>query len=89
MLESEAKLRIQENIRSDLLKLISTRKDLLEKIITTNESFLRVINEVDFVEKKLIIVADTYKVFLDKHLYWLRNAPFINRDDISSAAALV
>jgi len=75
---------IQAEIANDLKALISTRKDLLEKAIRTDESYLRAINETDFIEKKLIIVANQYAALLDKHLFWLRNAPLIGMDDIKN-----
>ncbi|MCU7836007.1 MAG: mechanosensitive ion channel [gamma proteobacterium symbiont of Taylorina sp.] len=75
---------VQGKITEDLKALINTRKHLLQKAISTDESYLRAINEVDFVEKKLIIVADEYSALLDKHLFWLRNAPLIGIDDIKN-----
>ena len=84
MLLLDISIDVQEQIKEDLNALLSTRKTLLKKAISTDESYLKAINEVDFVEKKLIIVADEYAVFLDKHLFWLRNAPLISVADLKN-----
>lgn len=69
-------------IRDDLRALLKTRKNLLKKAISIIESYVRAIGELDFAEKKLLSVADSYAELLDEHLLWLRSAPVFNLDNI-------
>ena len=73
---------VQAQIRNDIIDLAKTRKKILIKAISIDESYLKAMNELDFAEKKLIIVANDYAQLLDKHLFWLRNAPLLNIKDI-------
>ncbi|MDX2506367.1 MAG: mechanosensitive ion channel, partial [Gammaproteobacteria bacterium] len=64
----------QVEIQEDLKVLLTTRRELLEKVINIDESYLQAIGNLDFAEKKLLQVAASYSELLDEHLFWLRNA---------------
>ncbi len=72
----------QDIIKGDLKELLKTRRKLLEKAISIDESYLQAIGNLDFAEKKLLIIADSYSHLLDEHLFWLRNASILNLDNI-------
>lgn len=78
LLMKDVSTEIQSTIQDDLRELLKTRKGLLEKAISIDESYLRAMEELDFAEKKLLRVADSYSQLLDEHLLWLRNAPVLN-----------
>ncbi|WP_214660527.1 mechanosensitive ion channel domain-containing protein [sulfur-oxidizing endosymbiont of Gigantopelta aegis] len=80
---------VQKTIEDDLLALIKIRKELLKKIIKIDESYLRAIEELDFAEKKLLMVAASYALLLDEHLLWLRSAPVLNFSNITDIPAQV
>ena len=75
---------IQPQIQDDLLKLIETRKNLLQKSNSIDESYLKAIGDLDFAEKKLLEVATSYSHLLDEHLLWLRSTPPLNMDNIKN-----
>jgi len=69
-------------IQDDVLQLLKTRKTLLEKVITIDEKYLKALSELDFAEKELIDVAESYAQLLDQHLFWLRSASILNLDNL-------
>ncbi len=69
-------------IEDDLIHLLKTRKTLLEKAISIHEKYLMALSELDFEEKELIAVADSYSQLLDQHLFWLRSAKVLNLDNL-------
>ncbi|MCW8928937.1 MAG: mechanosensitive ion channel [Gammaproteobacteria bacterium] len=75
---------VQLQIKDDLLDLVQTRKKLLKKAISIDESYIKAIAELDFAEKKLIQIATSYSQLIDEHLLWLRSAPPINLDNIKN-----
>lgn len=72
----------QETIKDDLKELLKTRRKLLEKAISIDESYLQAIGNLDFAEKKLLKIANSYSQLLDEHLFWLRNASILNLDNL-------
>jgi len=81
----ETILRIQD----DLIKLINTRKTLLEKVIAIDEKYFRAMSELDFAEKKLINMAISYSQLIDEHLFWLRSATILNLDNFKDTPAQI
>jgi potassium efflux system protein len=78
------KLEQHPDLQEDLSKLIKTRRELLEKIISVDEKYLKAISDLDFAEKKLVEVANAYSDFLDKHLFWLRSATMLNWTNVTN-----
>ncbi len=62
-------------IRSDLLELTQTRRDLLDKSIGLHKSYLRSLNELTASYRDLLDTSVAYDDFLAKNLLWIRSAP--------------
>ncbi len=62
-------------LRTDLLELARTRRELLEKIVATGDSYLRALGELDFAQTRLITAIESYNDFLDERLLWIRSSP--------------
>ena len=73
---------VQPQITEDLQELLKTRRQLLEKAISIDESYLKAIGDLDFAEKKLLKISISYSQLLDEHLFWLRNAPVASLDNL-------
>lgn len=77
-------LETQTLIENDILKLVKTRKELLEKLINIDEKYLKAMSELDFAEKKLVEVANDYAMLLEEHLFWLRSASVLKFDNFKA-----
>lgn len=63
-----------ERLRDDLLGLMKSRKDLLEKAIKLNKSYLRSLIELETSQRKLLDSSTAYGEFLAQNLLWIRSA---------------
>lgn len=70
-------------IQNDLLKLIETRKTLLEDIVSTGVKYINAITELDFAEKELIEVATSYAQLIDENVFWLRSSAVLSLGDFT------
>ena len=62
-------------VRPDLMDLARTRRNLLEKIVATGESYLRALGELDYAQNHLLETVKAYDDFLAERLLWVRSAP--------------
>lgn len=65
-------------LRPDLLNLAGTRRELLEKTMSTGNSYLRALGELDYAQARLIKAVESYSAFLDERLLWVRSSPAPN-----------
>jgi potassium efflux system protein len=75
LLQNQAEAGVRERIRDDLLKLAEQRRTLLEKAIGTDETYLRVLSDLDEAARQLIEAVTEYDAFLAERLLWVRSAP--------------
>ncbi len=64
-----------ESIHADLVKLATSRKDLLVKAIALDSAYLQTLEEADRAYRQTLESVENYENFLAKHLLWVRNAP--------------
>jgi potassium-dependent mechanosensitive channel len=64
-----------KSIRDDLRDLAQQRKMLLERTISTQSAYVRLLGELDFAQRQLLDAVAAYDEFLSKRLLWLRSAP--------------
>ena len=62
-------------IRPDLLELAEARLNLLKKLDTLGNTYLRALGELDFAQHRLIDAVNNYNAFLDERLLWVRSGP--------------
>jgi potassium efflux system protein len=77
---------VANNLQADLVKLATSRKDLLIKVISLDSVYLQTMEEADRVYRQTLESIENYDHFLAKHLLWVRNAPLPTMDNISLAA---
>jgi potassium efflux system protein len=63
-----------EQLRDDLLKLMQSRRDLLEKSIKLNKSYSRSLTELAASYRQLLDSSTAYDAFLAQNLLWIRSA---------------
>ncbi len=64
-----------ESIHADLVKLATSRRDLLVKAIALDSAYLQTLEEADRAYRQTLESVENYNQFLAKHLLWVRNAP--------------
>ncbi|MEA2092970.1 MAG: mechanosensitive ion channel, partial [Pseudomonadota bacterium] len=62
-------------IQGELEELVNSRKALLETAMSSNQSYLRTLGELDFTYHNFIEKIETYDKFLGEHLLWVRSVP--------------
>ncbi|NOR81375.1 MAG: hypothetical protein GQ529_11185, partial [Methyloprofundus sp.] len=67
-----------EKIRQELQALLSSQKQVLDKLINTYLKGLRVLGDYEFARKQLLEQVDQYEAYLDERLLWVPSSPVIN-----------
>ncbi|MBT8122538.1 MAG: mechanosensitive ion channel protein MscS, partial [Gammaproteobacteria bacterium] len=63
------------SIRTQLEELALNRRTLLEKVISTNQAYLRALSELDFAQRRLVDTLKSYDNYLAENLLWIRSRP--------------
>ena len=74
-LTAELPQQAAESIHADLVKLATSRRDLLVKAIALDSAYLQTLEEADHAYRQTLESVENYDQFLAKHLLWVRNAP--------------
>ena len=69
-----------ESIRTDLTELAEARRDLINRAIDVEGTYLRTLGEVDFAARRLIKATDAYRDFITERLLWIRTSASISLD---------
>jgi potassium efflux system protein len=77
----------QSRIRDEVRKLLKDRRNLLDKTLTTETAYLRALNELDFVERRLLDDARTHDAFLNEHLLWIPSDLAVDLGDVRDLPA--
>ena len=59
-------------LRDDILTLAELRRDLLDKAIAADDTYLQQLGELDFTQRRLSEAVSAYNDFLDERLLWIR-----------------
>jgi potassium efflux system protein len=59
-------------LRVDILALVEQRRDLIDRAIATDDTYLQTLGELDFAQRQLSETAAAYDKFLDERLIWIR-----------------
>ncbi len=65
-----------------LKELLQRKRELLVKLIETDEAYLRALSEQDVMLQRVQEVLRTYDEFLAEHLLWVRNTPVLGFEDL-------
>jgi potassium efflux system protein len=71
------------DIRPELLALAASRRELLDKAVATQESYLRGLGELVFLYRQVQEAVGAYDQFLTERLLWIRSNPPLTLDDLS------
>ena len=66
---------LADTLRSELEILTENRRTLLDKVISTNQAYLRALSELDFAQRRLVDNLRNYDDYLAEHLLWIRSRP--------------
>jgi potassium efflux system protein len=61
-------------IRGALEELAKSRRDLLDKAIALDEAYLRILGELDAIQRQLLDTVAAYDELLTEMMLWIRNA---------------
>ena len=59
-------------LRDDLLSLAEQRRDLIDRAIAADDTYLQALGELDFAQRQLAETTAAYNRFLDERLIWIR-----------------
>ncbi|MDH3387676.1 MAG: mechanosensitive ion channel, partial [Gammaproteobacteria bacterium] len=59
-------------LREEVRNLAELRRDLLDKAIAADDTYLQALGELDFAQRQLAEVVNAYNDFLDERLLWVR-----------------
>ncbi|MGR8933724.1 MAG: mechanosensitive ion channel domain-containing protein [Gammaproteobacteria bacterium] len=74
-LPAEERLQIQAELRM----LLNNQVDLLNKLLTSYSTYLRLIGDAEFARQQTLNLAEKYASYLDKHLLWVPSSPTLDR----------
>ena len=73
----------REDIRPELQTLAASRRDLLDKAVSAQESYLRGLGELVFLYRQVQESVSTYDQFLTERLLWIRSNPPVTPDRLT------
>ncbi len=76
----------RENVLAVVKRLLSDRRDFLDKVIPDQNTYLRDLNELDLANDALATQVDQFRGFLDQRVLWIRSDDVFGLSDIRDAA---
>lgn len=73
-----------ELIRAELRELLVRKRELLDKVISADEAYLRSLGELDQAQRKLLDTSEAYDTFLAEHLLWIRSTAPVSRAAVNN-----
>ncbi len=74
---------LQESALKEKLKeLLTKRGDILKKIASGYDRIIRLIQDIEFTKKRLMLTAENFSELLDRHLLWIRSSKPISMSEI-------
>ncbi|WP_456407308.1 mechanosensitive ion channel domain-containing protein [Thiolapillus sp.] len=74
-------------LKAPLKELLQRKRELLEKLISTDETYLRALTEQEVMLRRVQEALRTYDEFLAEHLLWVRNTTVIDLEDLKKIPA--
>ncbi|MCZ6559532.1 MAG: mechanosensitive ion channel [Gammaproteobacteria bacterium] len=73
-------------LRDDVLALAELRRDLLDKAIAADDTYLQTLGELDFTQRNLTEIATAYNKFLNERLLWIRTGKLPSWETLDTVA---
>ncbi|KAF0189388.1 MAG: small-conductance mechanosensitive [Desulfobulbaceae bacterium] len=70
----------------ELRKLLIDRRDILDKIIASSQTYLGVLSEIEVFSLQLLKTVISFDSFLAERLLWMRSVPLMGLKDLQSLA---
>ncbi|POZ53564.1 mechanosensitive ion channel domain-containing protein [Methylovulum psychrotolerans] len=67
-------------IQAELRVLLNNQKELLNKVMVADDTYLRSLGDFDFARQQMVAQATKYAAFLDERLLWVPSSEPINAD---------
>jgi potassium efflux system protein len=71
-------------LESNVRKLLTDRRDLLEKLQNGYNRYFKDLRNFEFAEQQLVVRAEEFSKFLDTHLLWIRSSPILSVTDLKN-----
>lgn len=71
-------------LRAEILQLAGVRRDLLDKAIAADDTYLQALGELDFAQRQLSETVTAYNEFLDERLLWIRTGKLPSWETLQS-----
>jgi potassium efflux system protein len=71
-------------LRLEILQLADLRRDLLDKAIAAEDTYLQALGELDFAQRQLSEAVTDYNDFLDERLLWIRTGKLPSWETLNS-----
>jgi len=71
-------------LRDEILLLAELRRDLIDKAISADDTYLQALGELDFTQRQLSESVTAYNEYLDERLLWIRTGERPSRQTLSS-----
>lgn len=72
------------SLKPELEHLLTSRRELLDRTIATNQMILGTLAEIEVLTHKLVTALDSFNRFLAERLLWIRSMPMMRLQDAHS-----
>jgi len=76
-----------KTLAPELQKLLISRRDILDKIIASSQTYLGVLSEIEVFSLQLLKTVVSFNSFLAERLLWIRSVPMMGVKDLQSLAS--
>lgn len=85
MQEVDDKLAIEQRmmVQAELRVLLNNKKELLNKLLVADTTYLRILGDFDFARQQMAVQAQKFAAYLDERLLWVPSSEPINTDFIA------
>lgn len=77
----------RDNVLDVVKRLLSDRRNFLDKVIPDQNTYLRELNELDLANDSLAKQVDEFRAFLDQRVLWIRSNEVFGLSDFRDAAS--
>ncbi len=74
-------------VRAVVMRLLSDRRDLLDKTIPDQDTYLQDLNELDLANQSFEQQVDEFRQYLDQRVLWMRSNDMLNLSDVRRATS--
>lgn len=82
MQEVDEKLAVEQRmmVQAELRVLLNNKKELLNKLLVADTTYLRILGDFDFARQQMAVQAQKFAAYLDERLLWVPSSEPINAE---------